>query len=237
MRQRCLQIKIGYSPIGAPQIEALNSNPILSTAYLPPIEWLALLAGGEVRLERLEHYQKQSYRNRTCVMTGNGVQHLSVPVLHSATKMPVSEVRIEYKTPWQRNHWRTLVSAYGNSPYFLFYRDALQPFYEEKTEFLFEFNLRLVQILLQLMGIRKRVALTDTFEPLQDGDTRTAIRPGASAKEDYPFKIAEPYCQVFAERYGFVPNLSAVDLLFNVGPDSSTYLLRQYRRFNQESGQ
>ncbi len=211
----------------------MNSNPILSTAYLPPVEWLALLAGGEARLERLENYQKQSYRNRACVMTGNGVQQLSVPVLHSATKMPVSEVRIEYKTPWQRNHWRTLVSAYGNSPYFLFYRDALQPFYEEKTEFLFDFNLHLVRTLLKLMGIRATVTLTDTFEPLRDGDARTAIHPGTRAKEGYPFKIEEPYSQVFEERYGFVPNLSAVDLLFNVGPDSHAYLLRQYRQFNQ----
>ncbi len=220
-----------------PLSEALNSNPILSTAYLPPVEWLALLAGGEARIERLEHYQKQSYRNRACVMTGNGVQLLSVPVLHSATKMPVSEVRIEYKTPWQRNHWRTLVSAYGNSPYFLFYRDALQPFYEEKTEFLFDFNLRLVQTLLKLMGIRKTLALTDSFEPLQDGDARTTIRPGAIAMEEYPFKIEETYSQVFDDRFGFVPNLSAVDLLFNMGPDSRAYLLRQHSRFNQDARQ
>lgn len=213
----------------------MNSNPILSTAYLPPVEWFALLIGGEARLECLEHYQKQSYRNRTCIMTGNGVQQLSVPVLHSATKMPVDGVRIEYKTPWQRNHWRTLVSAYSNSPYFLFYRDALLPFYEEKTEFLFDFNLRLVQTLLKLMGVRKTVALTDSFEPLQNGDARVAICPGARSKEEYPFKIEENYSQVFDERYGFVPNLSAVDLLFNTGPDSCAYLLRQYRRFNQDS--
>ncbi len=215
----------------------MNSNPILSTAYLPPIEWLALLAGGEARIERMEHYQKQSYRNRACVMTGNGLQQLSVPVLHCATKMPVSEVRIAYKTPWQRNHWRTLVSAYGNSPFFLFYRDALQPFYEERTEFLFDFNLRLVQTLLKLTGILKSVTLTDTFETLQEGDTRTAIRPGAINKEGYPFKTEEPYCQVFEERFGFVPNLSSVDLLFNMGPDSRAYLLRQYCRFNQNPRQ
>lgn len=200
--------------------------PLLTTAYLPPIEYLAFFLEGEVLLERCEHFQKQSFRNRTVILTANGPQNLSIPVIHAAPKEPISQVRIDYATPWQRTHWRTIESAYGCSPYFLYYKDLLQPFYETHFDYLFDYNTALCKTILQLLPISTALRYTKDFAPLQPNDLRTTIHPRKKLEADYPFALSEFYYQVFHEKFGFIPNLSILDLLFNLGPDSVRYLQR-----------
>ena len=182
----------------------------------------------EIWLEKCEKYQKQSFRNRTRILTANGPQALSVPVVHAVTpdgKMPlVSEMTIDNKTPWQRNHWRAIVSAYGSSPYFLYYQDALKPFYESEFDNLFEYNLLLIKTILKLINVEVQIHLTSDFAPMAEQDLRTAIHPKKAAMNEYPLKLNQPYYQVFEDRFGFVPNLSVVDLLFNLGPETKSYL-------------
>lgn len=182
----------------------------------------------EIWLEKCEKYQKQSYRNRTRILTANGPQALSVPVVHALSpegKMPlVSEMSIDNRTPWQRNHWRTIVSAYGNSPYFLYYQDALKPFYESEFVNLFEYNQLLIKTILKLMKSDTQIHTTSDFTPISDHDLRIEIHPRKAASDAYLFKLNQPYYQVFEDRFGFVPNLSILDLLFNLGPAATSYL-------------
>lgn len=203
-------------------------NILLATAYLPPIEYFTFLMSDEIWLEKCEKYQKQSYRNRTRILTANGPQALSIPVVHAVTpdgKMPlVCEMSIDNRTPWQRNHWRTLVSAYGGSPYFLYYQDALQPFYESEFDNLFDYNLLLIKTILKLIKSEVPIHATSDFAPIAEHDLRTEIHPKKAASDAYSLKLKQPYYQVFEDRFGFVPNLSILDLLFNLGPETNSYL-------------
>ena len=133
------------------QIIAMKTT-LLSTAYLPPIEYILKCMQGPVTLEVCEHYIKQSYRNRALIATANGIQVLSIPVVHISSKMPILDVRIDFATPWQRLHWKSIDTAYSGSPYFLYFQDYIRPFYEKKFDFLFDFNLELTQVILKLFG-------------------------------------------------------------------------------------
>lgn len=186
----------------------------------------------EVWLESKENYSKQSYRNRARILTGNGVQDLLIPVVHDTHKPMITEARIEYTTPWQRNHWRTIVTAYNTSPYFMYYQDPLRAFYEQRYEKLFDFNLQLIQTILKLLRIQTEIRLTTEFEATRQPDLRTLIHPKQSITSDYPFRLTTPYYQVFEDRFGFTPNLSIIDLLFNTGPEAVDYLNNLNTSFN-----
>ena len=204
---------------------------LLSTAYLPPVEYFALLLSENAAIEREERYQKQSYRNRTVIMNGNGALNLIIPTIHDGRMGIVKDVRIEYVTPWQRAHWRSIESAYNNTPYYLYYKDALKPFFEREYEYLFDFNLQLIQTLMQLLRLDREIRTTTTFTPYTSDDTRLLIHPKHSRREDYPFRLKTPYYQVFEDKFGFVPNLSVIDLLFNEGPQAATYLRQLLTQF------
>lgn len=178
----------------------------------------------EVWIERRENYSKQSYRNRACILTGNGVQALSIPTIHEAHNPAITEVRIDYTTPWQRNHWRAIESAYNKSPYYLYYKDILQPFFEQRFDSLFDFNLKLLHILLKSLQLKTSIQLTDDYVPTCSPDLRTLIHPKRCTEPQYPFRLSTPYYQVFEDRFGFKPNLSIIDLIFNLGPESIRYI-------------
>jgi len=209
-------------------------TPLLSTSFLPPVEYFAFLTQQEVHVECCEHYQKQSFRTRCTILTANGQETLSLPVVHCPDKEPITQTRIDYKTPWQRTLWRAIESAYGGSPFFLYYRDALQPFFEKRFESLFDYNLQITRTLVSLLRLPAVIVLTEDFKPIADPDLREMIHPRRQSKADYPLRLTEPYYQVFAHKFGFVPNLSIIDLIFNLGPSASEYLQRLYTHFQHE---
>lgn len=209
-------------------------TPLLSTSFLPPVEYFAFLTQQEVRVESCEHYQKQSFRTRCAILTANGRETLSLPVVHLHDKEPILHTRIDYSTPWQRTLWRAIESAYGGSPFFLYYRDVIQPFFEKRFELLFDYNIQIINTLIRTLGLPAVVSTTEDFLPMADNDLREMIHPRRQTRDDYPLRLTEPYYQVFAEKFGFVPNLSILDLLFNLGPEANPYLQRLYDRFQHE---
>lgn len=205
---------------------------LLSTAYLPPVEYFAACAQAErVFVEANEHYLKQSYRNRCILLNVSGPIELSIPVSKTQPNhCPIRDMRIVYVENWRRNHWKSMETSYSTSPYFLYYRDYLEPFYTgRKYDFLFDFNMEMAEVVFRLLRLKVDLRPTLSFEthPGDKMDLRTLIHPKQRSSETYPFRMFEPYRQVFAAAQPFTPNLSILDLLCNKGPESLAYLQRQ----------
>ena len=196
---------------------------LLCSAYLPPISFFtAINSGGDVLIEQYDNYCKQTYRNRCRIATASGIQSLTIPVVKSTTpKQLMKDVRISDHGEWRRQHWNALESAYMNSPFFMYYQDDFRPFYEKKYEFLLDFNTELTLRIMELAGIYRPIKLTESYTRKSDDilDLRNLVYPG----KDDPEKNKE-YWQVFKQKHGFIGNLSAIDLLFNMGPEFPLYL-------------
>ncbi len=209
-----------------------NNGILLSTAYLAPIRYFSKLAVyPEIYIEQYEHFLKQTYRNRTVILGANGAIPLIVPVEKGrGGKVFIKDLRMAYDEDWQRVHWRTIFSAYRSSPFFEYYADELEPFFRKKYEFLFDFNFQLTQSLLEALDIQPEIKLTEDFEKVPDSclNFREQISPKAHLVQPDPHFEARPYTQVFAEKFGFVPDLSILDLLFNEGPSAREILVSSF---------
>ncbi len=207
---------------------------LLSTAYFPPVQFFSKwLLFDKIYIEQHENFIKQTYRNRFEVLGANGVISLIVPVVKGrGKKIPVKDLLISYDTSWQRNHWRTIFSAYNSSPFFEFYQDDIHPFFEKKWKYLFDFNLAIIESLLELLELESQPLTTAGFEEVPAGtlNFRQALTPKKhKAPVDWQFH-PRPYTQVFSGKFGFIPNLSILDLLFNEGPNSAMVLKNSCRR-------
>ncbi len=205
----------------------MNETILLSTACFAPVQYYSkMLMYNDIYIEQYENFIKQTWRNRYTVLGGNGTIDLIVPVVKGrGPKILIKDIEISYDTDWQRNHWRTLFSAYNTSPYFEYYADDLLPFFERKFQFLFDYNLRIHEIVTELFELENRIVLTTDFEkvPVDTINYRERISPKGKTLPDPHFHPA-PYTQVFSDKLGFTPNLSILDLLFNEGPNSYTLL-------------
>lgn len=196
---------------------------LIDAQYLPPVRYFALLLGFEgILLEREEHFVKATYRNRCVVLTASGPQMLSIPLQGGRSHhQPYKEVKIAYQENWQRYHWRSMETAYRNSPFFEFYEPYLRPFYTERHELLFDYNVAMFKMVCKLLKLPINLQFTSQYdvEPTSGiSDFRSAVHPNPD--KDGSGALVKPcaYYQVFADRYGFEPNVSIVDLLFNEGP-------------------
>lgn len=197
----------------------------LSSAYLAPVEYYTkLLAYDKIFIEQHDHYMKQTYRNR-CTITGpDGELTLSIPTVKPDTpKCPMKDIRISDHGNWRHLHWNAIESAYNNTPFFEYYKDDFRPFYEKKYEFLMDFNEALCRLICSLIDLQPDLTRTSEYRTSfgsNEDDFRERIHPKKDFRtEDNAFSPC-PYYQVFQEKLGFLPNLSIIDLLFNMGPES-----------------
>ena len=215
--------------------------------YHPPAALFAeLLRADGILLEAHEHYRKQTYRNRCLIRTAQGVQPLTVPVIdgNRAEKVKASAIEIDYRQNWIHRHWRTLQTAYGNSPYFEYYADYLHDIYVGKPALLFDLNLQFLRLLLRCFRLTLPLHLTDEYLPDYSAqpsfenfglpgcqrliaDRRDWLTPKTTSKAAEPdspaaLSLVRPYPQVFGP--GFEPGLSILDLLFSQGPAAGAFL-------------
>lgn len=195
------------------------------------------LSPSVVYIEACENFQKQSYRNRCRFFAADGVQTLSFPIIHEGGthQLPISEIRVDYSKPWIQQHQRAIISAYGTSAYFEYYKDELFGILDSRPETLFELNLGIIQFFIEKTGLavdlrctkdytRNGMAVIGNGDTVNCDDLRETIhpkRPNSILKE---LDLEKPYFQVFSQKHGFQSDLSIMDLLFNEGPDSIIYL-------------
>ena len=197
------------------------TNILLPLFYLPPISWFAvfLREDAEIIFEQHENFPKQTYRNRTNIYGANGKLSLIIPMNHNGTRL-LKDIQTSNREKWQHIHWKSIKTAYQTSPYFEYYEDQLLEIYNFKTASLVEFNLNALKIIQKLLKTEKAYSLNSEFfrEPEQ-----LSYRDQLSAKSEPNF-IMEEYYQSFSDKYGFLKDLSIIDLLCNKGPESMTYI-------------
>ena len=196
---------------------------VIHPAYFLNIETMAWGAQSEhIILEVCDNYQKQTFRNRCVIAHSNGSLILTIPIKHSKTgiRQQTAQVVPEDSFSWQRDHWRSIQTAYRTSPYFEFYEDELAPLFSSVPKSLLQLNLNIFYLLSELIGIEATISKTTSYEPTTEAiDARFLVN--CKRKPKTPFAS---YTQVFGESHGFLQNISVLDLLFNEGPNSISYL-------------
>ena len=188
---------------------------LLPTAYWGSLAYQAYLLQHDCLIEVDENFVKQSIRSRCQILGANKPLMLNVPRMRkSSNKTAVKDLCINYDHPWQKEHWQSLMSAYRSSPYFEHYEDELAPLYKEKVKTLLEFNTRIQYKLFELLCIKKELQFTTSYQKEFEG---------LDLRSHHFVTDCPSYTQVFGT--DFTPNLSILDLLFNEGPNSETYLL------------
>lgn len=204
-------------------------NPLLETAYWPNLHYFYyLLNFDQPVIEQHESYHKQSFRNRTQILTANGILDLSIPVKNAGRQCVTKDVEISYTENWHLKHWRAIASAYGNSPYFEFFEEEIRHFYTGQFTSLLDYNLSQLRLIFKLLKVKKEIVLTGAFEkqPQNLIDLRTKIHHNLDFREDPLVKdvLQKPYYQTFENKFPFQPDLSILDLLFNTGLGTVEYL-------------
>ena len=197
---------------------------LMHPGYFPNCISMACLVQEKVTWETCDNYQKQTYRNRCYIATDRGRLMLNIPIQHvggSTGRQKYRDVRLENSYPWQRQHWRSLETAYRAAPFFEYFEGDLRPLFETAFTFLLDLNLATIEQLCTLLQLPLPKERSTSFEATPEGlrDARFLIE--AKRKEACP---VPRYTQVFQERHGFLPNLSTLDLLFNEGPAAAEYL-------------
>jgi hypothetical protein len=206
----------------------VKNNILLSTAYFPPVQYFSkFLQFERIYIEQFENFSKQTYRNRCEILGANGIIPLVVPVVKGrGKKIKIRDLQVSYDTNWQRNHWRTIFSAYNSSPFFEFYKDDIFPFFAKRYKYLFDLNQEILETFCELIELETPTFFTEDFEKIPENSLnfREALSPKRQkAIPDANFN-PQKYTQVFSEKFGFVANLSILDLLFNEGPNCNNIL-------------
>ena len=196
-------------------------NVLLPLFYLPPISWFSVFLDedSEIVIEQFESFPKQTYRNRTNIYGANGKLSLIIPMNHDGTRL-INEIQMSTRDKWQHIHWKSIKTAYQTSPYFEYYEDQLEKIFTFKSSSLMAFNFNALEIIQKLLKTEKKFTLTDEYFKNPE---QLNYREKFSSKLPVEFEMPE-YFQSFSTKYGYLEDLSIIDLLCNKGPESLTYI-------------
>ena len=188
--------------------------------YFGPIDYYAeMVKSQSLNIEVCENFQKQTYRNRMNILGANGKLMLNIPTLHDGTRI-FKDLQPSYEYDWQKEHIKSLKSAYQSSPYFEYYEDDIIPILEKKENFLLDLNLKTIEFINQKLNLDLEIKQTESYQIF---DKEYDFRNQFSAKKPAQYELTE-YAQVFDDKFEFVSDLSILDLLFSEGPSAVVYL-------------
>ena len=198
--------------------ESSGVSILLETQYLPPVSVFVMMQSfSTIVINSEENFQKSTWRNRCAIVNANGPLLLTIPIVGGrGVRSKTKDVRIAIDQSWKHVHWRSLQAAYGKSSFFFFYEDKFWKIYEKKFEFLIDFNTDLLQLCFEILHWEKTVSIN-----IDENDSHF-LQTVKLHTVNY-----KPYRQVFESKHGFIPEVSIMDLIFNLGNDASDYLSKQ----------
>lgn len=199
----------------------MNNKILLPIFYLPPISWFSVFLDpeNEITFEQFENFPKQTYRNRAVIYGANGKLPLIIPIKHTG-KRELKDIEISFAEDWQKLHWKSIKTAYQSTPYFEYYEDKLKTIFDEKVDSLIEFNLKALKVVLNILKTEKEYILTEEyFKNPESKDFRETFSAKSESETVFP-----EYYQSFSAKNGFLKDLSILDLICNIGPESLTYI-------------
>ena len=194
------------------------NNTLLPTAYLAPIQYYSILLQSEQCIIDIhENFVKQTIRNRCYLYSSNGKIFITIPrVRKKSSTTKTKDIKISYRENWQKIHWNTIISAYNSSPFFKYYKEDLEKIFFKREKYLLDFNNNLTELILSFISEKKHYAFSNKYDK--------KIKVNDFRNSDFHLNFQQKYQQVFMEKFGFIANMSIIDLLFNVGPESKNYL-------------
>jgi hypothetical protein len=201
----------------------MNEIIIHPSYFVDVIALVHIHKSSSLLLETQDSYVKQTYRNRTYIAAANGKLALNIPVIHQkkGNSVPYNSIEIDHSQNWATTHLKSIKSAYYSSPYFEYYQDDLEILFKDIPTSLIEWNIKTLHFLLEHLQLHREIRITQDYQ--NDPLAKRLIHA-----KDRPLMHISPYIQVFQEKYGFTQPLSGLDVLFNLGPASGTYLKNQY---------
>lgn len=201
--------------------EKANKSCLLSTTYFGNLQYFSkFLIFKNIIIEQFENFYKQTYRNRFEILSANGKISLSIPLINNSNhKTHIKDIKVDYATNWQKIHYKSLESAYSSSPYFEYYIDNFNFVFTKKEKYLLDLNNKITIEILNILGINSEIKCSEDFYENHEFDYRNFISPKIYYNIDNSF-VDNKYYQVFKEKFEFVGNLSILDLIFNMGPDT-----------------
>ncbi|AUC85001.1 hypothetical protein CW731_06730 [Polaribacter sp. ALD11] len=194
----------------------------IPTYFSPISQYSEITNAEELSFEMDDNFQKQSFRNRCYIFNTNGKQLLNIPVKHpiSSGRKKTKDTLVENATPWQDQHFKSLKTAYRNSPFFEFYVDDMAPIFEKEYRYLQDVNIDTFLFVSEALQINTHFDKTIAYSTeIENNDFRHL----AEVKSQ-PKKLVDKYIQMFDDKHGFIPNLSILDLLFMEGPNAISFL-------------
>ncbi|MDR6846631.1 WbqC family protein [Flavobacterium granuli] len=202
-------------------------NILIHPSYFPSVShFVAMAQSGNITFEMEDNFQKQTNRNRTYIYSPNGIQLLNIPIKHSnLAHQKTKDIKIESEFDWQKQHFKSLEAAYRSSPFFEFFEDDLLPIFQKKHTFLMDLNFEALEITAKCLRMKFEFDITTEYFHEIDNSQTSDFRYLVNGKKDN--SVFENYTQVFDDKFGFLNNLSVLDLLFNEGKFAMDYLKNQ----------
>lgn len=194
---------------------------LLPLFYLPPISWFSVFLNPDhdVVLEQFESFPKQTYRNRCNIYGANGKLSLIIPTQHNGKRL-ISEIEMSMRENWKSIHWKSIKTVYQSSPFFEYYEDKLEAIFTSNQKNLFDFNRNALEIIQKILKTDKAYSLNTEYIKIPE---EVNYREKFSTRKGSDFQMEE-YYQIFSDKYGYLEDLSIIDLICNKGPESLTYI-------------
>ena len=193
----------------------------IPTYFSPIAQYAEIFKSETIEFEMEDNFQKQTYRNRCYIYGANGKLSLNIPIKHQTKegRKKTKDTLVENDFPWQQQHLKSIQTAYRASPFFEFYEDDLAPIFTKKYTFLQDVNIDTYLFITDALELNNNYTKTSEYIV----ETKNDFRDLAIAKKGIEVPM-DSYVQMFDDKYGFIPNLSILDLLFMEGPNTVSFL-------------